>query len=53
MVWAYFNNPQTGARHIYVEVISYDLWVYLMFILVPVLSISVHFQIRSEVSLHA
>ena len=48
-----FTDPATGIQHVYVEVISYDLWVYLTFILVPVLSISVHFYIRSEVSLHA
>lgn len=48
-----FTDPATGIQHVYVEVISYDLWVYLTFILVPVLSISVHFYIRSEVSLNA
>ena len=47
-----FTDPQTRVRHIYVEVISYDLWVYLTFIIVPVLSISVHFYIRGEVSLY-
>lgn len=48
-----FTDPWTGVRHIYVEVISYDLWIYLTFIIVPILFISVHFYIRAEVGLHA
>lgn len=48
-----FTNPLTMQRYIYVAVISYDLWIYLTFIIVPILFISVHFYIRSEVGLHS
>ena len=44
------NNPMTGKPDIYAAILGYDLWIYLTFILVPVLSISVHLYIRQEVS---
>lgn len=44
------KDPWTGKPNVYVTVIGYDLWIYLAFILVPVLSISVHLYIRQEVS---
>ena len=50
---AIFTDPRTMQRYIYTAVISYDLWIYLTFIIVPILFISVHFYIRSEVGLHS
>ena len=42
-----------SASEVYVTFIGYDLWIYLTFILVPVLSLSVHCNIREKVGLHA
>ena len=44
-----FKNPWTGSRDIFVALFGYNLWIFLTFVLVPILSISVHMYIREEV----
>lgn len=43
-------DPWTMERYIYVQLLGYDLWIYLTFLIVPVLSITAHLHIRDEVS---
>lgn len=44
-----FKNPWTNSRDIFVALFGYNLWIFLTFVLVPILSISVHVYIREEV----
>ncbi len=44
-----YNHPESGYRDIFAVAVGYDMWIYLTIILVPILSISVHFHIREEV----
>ncbi len=44
-----YNQPETGYRDKFAVIFSYDLWIYLTIVLVPLLSISVHLYIRKEV----
>ena len=43
-------DPITGKRNTFVTVVGYDLWIVLAFTLVPLLSLTVHYYIRQEVS---
>jgi len=45
------TDPWTMEWHIYVRVLGYDLWIYLTFLIVPVLSITAHLHIRDKVSM--
>jgi len=42
------TDPWTMERDIYIRVLGYDLWIYLTFLIVPVLSITAHLHIRDE-----
>ena len=44
------KDPTTGYRSMFVSLVGYDFWIYLTFVLVPILSITTHMYIRSEVS---
>lgn len=43
-------HPMTRQRDIYASVFGYNLWILLTFIFVPILSFSVHINVRNKVS---
>lgn len=45
-------QSQTGESKFITAFIGYDMWMYLAYILVPVLCLSIHLYIRQEVSRH-
>ena len=44
-----YIDLETGYRSTLLQVVSYDMWVYLIYIIVPVLYISAYLHIRQEV----
>ena len=45
------NPADPSRRDVFVSIFGYNLWIVLSFIMVPLLSLSVHFYVRNEVSL--
>ena len=44
------NPADPSRRDIFVSIFGYNLWIVLSFIMIPLLSLSVHFYVRNEVS---